>query len=103
MVVERTFHSMVDIAAGLYPWLPVRWVMRNRYPSEVRVASYAGPWLQLHGDADTLVPLSSGKRLFDACPSGDKKFVVIPGMGHNDPAPAEFYREVEELLNRLQN
>lgn len=101
VIAERTFHSMVDIAAGLYPWLPVRWVMRNRYPSEERIANYQGPWLQLHGDADTLVPLASGKRLFDACPSVDKQFVVIPGMGHSDGAPREFYQEVQRLLDRL--
>lgn len=101
VVAERTFHSMVDIAAALYRWLPVRWVMRNRYPSEKRIANYSGPWLQLHGDADRIVPIDSGRRLFDACPSDDKKLVVVPEMGHNDIAPPEFYEEVRDLLDRL--
>ena len=101
LVAERTFHSMVEIGARQYPWLPVRLVMRNRYPSAERIASYHGPLLQLHGDADRLVPLSSAKLLFAACPSQDKQFMTVPGMGHNDPNPPEFLDAFLALLDRL--
>lgn len=98
LIVERTFHSMVDIGAAQFPWLPVRWVMRNRYPSERRIANYRGPLLQLHGEADTLVPIESGRRLFDACPSDNKSFISIPGMTHNDPTPKEFLDRAAQLV-----
>ena len=62
LVVERTFHSMVEVGAGTFPWLPVRWVMRNRYPSALRIARYDGPLLQLHGAADRLIPVESGRK-----------------------------------------
>src|SRR5439155_16684153 len=30
LLLVNTFSSLPDTAAHLYPWLPVRWVMRNR-------------------------------------------------------------------------
>ena len=99
LVIERTFHSMVDIGADQFPWLPVRLVMKNRFPSEEKVKGYSGPLLQLHGDADALVPLESARRLFDACPSDQKTFVKISGMGHNDATPKKFIDAVAEALH----
>lgn len=101
LVIERTFHSMVDIGAAQYPWLPVRWVMRNRYPSVERILGYDGPVLQMHGTADTLVPLDSARQLFDASPSVNKSFMEVPGMGHNSETPSEFYIAIEKLLLSL--
>ena len=44
---------MPDVAAVHYPWLPVRWVMKNRYDNLARIQHYTGPLLQSHGTADT--------------------------------------------------
>lgn len=101
LIVERTFHSLVDVAADLYPWLPVRWVMRNRYPSVERIARYDGPLLQLHGEADRIVPIESGRKLFAASPSLNKAFVQQPGMTHNSLTPKKFYQQVDDLLDAL--
>lgn len=98
LVAERTFHSMVDIGARQFPYLPVKLLMRNKYQSEVRIAQYEGPFLQLHGTVDRLVPLESARRLFDACPSDRKEFMEIEDMGHNDPSPPEFYEAFKALL-----
>ena len=103
LITERTFHSMVDIGAGHYPFLPVRMLMRNRYLSAEKITNYSGPLLHLHGTTDRVVPLSSGRTLYDACPSENKRFLEIPGMGHNDPAPAEFYEAISELLASLND
>ena len=102
LIVERTFHSMVDIGASQYPWAPVRLLMRNRYPSEDWIRSFDGPLLQLHGSADQLVPIASGRKLHAASPSNDKQFIEVQGMGHNGMTPASFYDEVATLLTRLE-
>lgn len=102
LIAERTFHSMVAIGAGQYPFLPVRWVMRNRYPSVEHIQKFDGTLLQLHGDADTLVPIESAEQLFAACPSVKKSFIKVPGMGHGDSTPSEFYAAIESMLESLQ-
>jgi fermentation-respiration switch protein FrsA (DUF1100 family) len=101
MVLERTFASMVDTAAFHFPWLPVRWLMRNRYPSIERIAGYQGPLLQCHGTADRIVPFEMGKRLFDAATTPNKRFFVVEDGDHNGPQPDEFYDAVGEFLESL--
>jgi uncharacterized protein len=101
MVLERTFASMIDTAAFHFPWLPVRWLMRNKYPSAERIAAYQGPLLQSHGTADRIVPFEMGKRLFDAAPSTTKRFYVVEDGDHNGPQPDEYYDALGEFLDSL--
>ena len=101
LVLRNAFSRMTDVAAFHYPWLPVGLVMCNRYDSVVRIKHYDGPLLQSHGTADTIVPIKFGRRLFDAAPSQDKQFLEYPGIGHNDPSPQSYYRELAAFLNRI--
>lgn len=98
LILDRTFSSMVDVAASKFPWLPVRWMIRNRYPSTVAIANYSGPLLQFHGRPDRVVPFRFAQKLFDACPSTQKRFIVSEHLGHNTPWPDEFYDTVAEFL-----
>jgi uncharacterized protein len=100
LVLENTFASMVDTAAGLYRWLPVRLVMRNRYDSLARIANYKGPVLQTHGDADSIVPIAQGRQLFEAIPSKNKSFLAWPNGMHNDPQPTEYLEKLRDFLNQ---
>ena len=101
MVLERTFADMVDTAAYHFPWLPVKWIMRNRFPSVERIAAYQGPLLQSHGTADHVVPFEMGKQLFDAATTPNKRFFVVEGGDHNGPQPDEYYEALGEFLDAL--
>lgn len=102
LVLDRTFNSMVDVAACHYPWLPVRWLLSNRYPSEIRIRAYAGPLIQFHGKRDEIVPFSLGARLFDAAPSLRKQFVASEVLTHNEPWPEPFHEAVEQFIDDLR-
>ncbi len=100
LIVVATFSSMHDTAAFLYPWLPVRWLLIDKYASDELISSVTCPVLGLHGDQDQLVPLQLGQRLFEAAPAASatglpKKFVVMPGVGHRSLADAgeRFYKD----------
>lgn len=101
MVLERTFADMVETAAYHFPWLPVRWVMKNRYPSIERIVTYRGPLFQSHGTADEVVPFEMGKKLFDAATTAKKTFFVVEEGSHNAPQPAEYYKALGEFLDSL--
>ncbi len=101
MVMEATFDSIVEVAASHIRWLPVRWLMRNRYPSVQRLASFRGAFLQWHGDSDLVVPLANAQKLFAAIASPSKQFILGQHMGHNDESPQAFKRAVKKLFDRL--
>jgi uncharacterized protein len=83
IVLEAPFLSAVDIAAGVYPWLPVRLLMKDQFRSDLRVAKVTAPVLVLHGDRDTVVPIGSGQLLYKLV-TAPKRFVRIPGGGHEN-------------------
>jgi fermentation-respiration switch protein FrsA (DUF1100 family) len=101
LILENTFPSAVDVAAHHFPWLPVRWLMSNRYDSLSRIARYNGPLYQIHGESDDLVPPAFGWCLFEACPSHEKHFREIAGRGHNDLWPSSYYVDLAEFLNKI--
>ncbi len=101
LILQNTTTSMPDAAASIYWFLPVQWLMRNRYESLSKIARYDGPLLQSHGDADTLIPCSLGEKLFAASPSQNKQFFCIAGGGHNDVEPLEYDAVLAKFLAEL--
>jgi pimeloyl-ACP methyl ester carboxylesterase len=83
MILDAPFTAAVDIAAAHYRLLPVRLLMKDQFRSDERVARVKMPVLIMHGDADTVVPIAYGERLFAMIP-GDKRFARFPGAGHVD-------------------
>jgi hypothetical protein len=98
LVLENAFTRMTDVAAGHYPWLPVRWLMRNRYDSLSRIARFDGPVFASHGTSDRIVPIEFARQLFAAIPSEHKRFLEFPGLDHNDPPPGGYYAQVADFL-----
>ncbi len=89
LMLRATFSSLVDAAAWHYPWLPVRWVLVDRYPSIDRITEVTCPLLQIHGRQDHIVPFEQGEHLFDAAPERSSKgvpktFVELPHADHNN-------------------
>ena len=89
VILRSTFSSLTDAAASHFPFIPVRWVLIDRFPSDQRIRDVTCPLLQLHGRRDTIVPIRLGQKLFAAAPdksaSGIPKiFVDLPQADHND-------------------
>jgi fermentation-respiration switch protein FrsA (DUF1100 family) len=101
LVIINSFASMPEVAAAHYPWLPVRWVMDNRYDSLSRIKNYSGPVIQCHGTDDSLIPIAMAKCLFDGAPCANKKWIEFPGLGHNDESPVTYYDDLAAFLNQI--
>lgn len=101
LVLQNTFNRLDEVAAAKYPWLPVRWLIRNHYPSDEWIANYQGPLLQSHGTADGIVPYQSGQALFDAAPSDDKQLFTIDGGHHNNFEPPEYDALLQQWIERV--
>lgn len=83
LVVEASFTDLKDMARTLYPQLPLHWVCRNEFRSVEKVATLTLPKLFVQGTADATVPLSVGRRLFDAA-AEPKELYLVERAAHND-------------------
>jgi fermentation-respiration switch protein FrsA (DUF1100 family) len=83
LILRSPFTSLEDVARYHYPYLPVRWLLRDRYPSIDLIPRVACPVLVIAGDADHTVPASQSARLFAAA-AQPKRLVTIEGADHND-------------------
>jgi fermentation-respiration switch protein FrsA (DUF1100 family) len=102
LVLRSPFTSMTDVGRQHYTWLPVGWLLADRYPSLQRVPGLRCPLLVFAGERDRIVPAAQSRALFDAAPAGRKRFVALAG-GHNDLellAGEDLIRETDEFIRQ---
>ncbi len=82
LIVESSFTSVPDIAADLYPWLPVRWLCRLRHATRDYIRDVRCPVLVVHSRDDEIIPFRHGEEIFAAA-NEPRTLLTISG-GHND-------------------
>jgi fermentation-respiration switch protein FrsA (DUF1100 family) len=83
VALQAPFSSAADVGAAHYPYLPVRWLMKDQFRSDERIARVTAPVLIVHGERDGVVPIRFGERLHELVKS-PKQFVRLAGADHND-------------------
>ena len=102
MVLDSPYTSLAAAGQFHYPWLPVLWLMTDRYDTLSRIGTLHLPLLILHGEADEVVPVAMGRTVFAAA-NEPKKLITFPGAPHIHHAhlgSLERVREFVEALNR---
>jgi uncharacterized protein len=87
LIVEGGLISVVQRGQELYPFIPVRWIARTRFSSIDKIAQVTAPKLFLHAVQDEVIPLSHGRRLFQAA-AEPKTLVELRGT-HSDAFAAD--------------
>ena len=83
LVLRSPFTSLTAVGRVHYPFLPVTWLLRDRFASLDRIAQLTCPVLIIAGDRDTIVPAEQSRQLYDAA-IGRKTLVLVRGADHND-------------------
>jgi hypothetical protein len=83
LVLRSPFVSMVELGRLHYPFLPVRWLLRDRFATIDDVRRLRSPLLVIAGDRDRIVPVSQSREVFAAAPPA-KQILVVRGADHND-------------------
>ena len=85
LILRSPFTSLGDVGRYHYPFLPVRWLLQDRYPSVDRIRQIDAPLLVIAGDRDGIVPIEQSRRLYDEA-AEPKELLVVAGADHNDVA-----------------
>ena len=68
LVLVTPFDSLADVGQAHYRWLPVRWLVKDRYESARYLAKYHGPVLVIRAGRDQVIPAASTHRLIASLP-----------------------------------
>jgi uncharacterized protein len=83
LILRSPFTSLVDVGRHHYPFLPVRWLLRDRFPSIDLIGDIACPVLIIAAQNDSIVPAALSERLYAAA-AEPKRLVILDGVDHND-------------------
>lgn len=98
LVLESPFNRLCEAAQVHYPIFPVCLILPyERWDSAAAISGVETPLLILHGEVDTVIPISLGRKLFAAAP-GQKRMIAYEGKGHNDLDPAATARDAATFL-----
>jgi fermentation-respiration switch protein FrsA (DUF1100 family) len=84
LVLRSPFTELADTAAEHYPFLPVRLLLRDRFPVAEHVRRIRVPTLVVYGTGDSIVPPAQSRAVADAA-AGPVTVVEIRDADHNDP------------------
>jgi fermentation-respiration switch protein FrsA (DUF1100 family) len=83
LILDAPFTSAADVGAAAYPFVPVRWLIKDAFRSDLRIPKVTAPILVLHGVRDRVVSIRFGERLF-ALANEPKRFVRFADGTHVD-------------------
>jgi fermentation-respiration switch protein FrsA (DUF1100 family) len=97
LLLRSPFADLAAVGAELYPYLPVRLLLRDRFPVRDEAARLRVPVVVVLGDRDSIVPPAQSREVAAAASA---RLVEVAGADHNDPVLLEG-RELVEAVTSL--
>jgi pimeloyl-ACP methyl ester carboxylesterase len=83
LLLITPWDRLAHVGSHHYPWLPVKWMLRDDYDTLQRLATFDRPVVVVVAEHDSIVPAPLGTALHAAL-GGPKRLVVIKASDHND-------------------
>ena len=105
LIVESSFTTLVDMAKAVsYSWLPLQWILSQKFDTIDKIRDVRMPVLFVHGAADRFVPARFSQALYEAA-RAPKRLLLVDGATHNNSMRVgqDEYREALQELFRLRD
>ena len=94
VILESPFTSMIDAAKNVYPYFPIRILLKDKYENDKKIKNIKSPILIMHGENDKVVPFWMGKKIYKL--ANEPKYSYFP---KNDNHMMEYNKDLLETLN----
>ena len=85
LVLLVPFDSLLAVARGTMPWLPIRLLLQDRWEAAAEAPRVRAPTTIVAAANDAVVPVRHAQALSRAFRPGVAELVVVPDLGHNAP------------------
>ena len=83
LLLITPWDRLEHVASFHYPWLPVKWLLRDRYDSATALKEFRRPIVVVVAQQDEIVPARFGRALHEGL-AQPKTLLTIEAAGHND-------------------
>jgi fermentation-respiration switch protein FrsA (DUF1100 family) len=104
LLLRSPFTDLAAVAAVHYPFLPVRLMLRDRFPVAEQIAGVDVPTAVVYGTQDSVVPPAQSLAVAEAA-SGAVEVTPVEGADHNDATlfeGGEVMAAVVRLADRIE-
>ena len=101
LILEAPFTSAVDVGARVYWFLPVRFLMKDKFDNKNKIGQLKMPILIVHGTDDHTISDKFGKKLYSYVTSPVKEFVSVKDAGHADLYDHGAGKVINDFLAKL--
>jgi pimeloyl-ACP methyl ester carboxylesterase len=84
LVLVTPYESILEIAQGRFPFLPVRWLLLDKFESWRHATRVTAQTLLIVAANDAVIPRKSSEALHGRFPAGRASLRVIADVGHDD-------------------
>ncbi|GAA3383844.1 alpha/beta hydrolase [Cryptosporangium minutisporangium] len=88
LVLRSPFASLTDVGKAHYPFLPVGWLLRDRFSVVDHIRTVEAPTIVVHGTRDLVVPPEQSREVAEAA-ANLVDVVAVEGADHNDAVLGE--------------
>jgi uncharacterized protein len=104
LVLRSPFTDLAAVGREHYPFLPVRFLLRDRYPVTDLISRVGAPTVVVYGTADSIVPPAQSVIVANKA-AGPVRLVAVAGADHNDPAlltGSQLLEAIQDLADRIR-
>lgn len=103
LVLVTPFDSIRAIAKGLFPFFPIKWLIKDPHDSKSRVSKIKAPTLVIIADEDRVVPLARTQSLLESLSKANLEIVTL-NAGHNGlDLVSGYFSSIQQFLNYPQD
>ena len=98
VILESPFTSIAEVAQHHYPYVPARYLVKDRFDAASRIAAIRAPLFVMHGERDRVVPFRFGRALYDAAAEPKRGWFPL-SADHYSIVDAEALRRVLAFID----
>lgn len=101
LILESPFSSAAEVGSYTYPYLPVHWLLEDRFETISFIGKVRAPLLVLHGERDDIVPIRFGRKLYAAA-HDPKVAYFLPEATHYTLYDHGAFDKIRLFLDKLR-
>ncbi|MFD2207413.1 alpha/beta hydrolase [Kiloniella antarctica] len=100
VILEAPYSSIADVAQAKYWFLPVKYLLKDKWRSDLSIQDVKAPVFLFHGENDEVIPIALSRKLFELIPN-DKQAIYFEDGYHMDLYDHGAEKNVREFLQEF--